>query len=140
MNATARQTVRDFYFEEVILRYQVRIAGKREGLELRDDEVDHLCRVFLSEVLPRGTPSLPEKMARKAKAAYIEELQTEVQGLIKREMERVAKYWATVDPDKIRRERKILPEVWDRRPYMRWPHPLTKDDSKVYLPDIDAVT
>jgi hypothetical protein len=51
-------------------------------------------------------------------------------------------YWDLWDKsaDNVRTERGISEEIWEGRPYMRWPDPLTRDEWEYEIPDVSALS
>src|SRR5215207_10369795 len=78
-------------------------------------------------------------LARRALKEHIDlSSETEMQALAAAAMQEVRQYWAQ-DFDAVRTKRGISREVWEARPYMRWPDPLTQSDSEIFLPDVSVV-
>jgi hypothetical protein len=93
----------------------------------------------LAYALPNLSDADLKVLSRRALKEHIDlSSETEMQTFVAGSMQEVREYWAQ-DFDAVRTKRGISREVWEARPYMRWPDPSTQGDSEVSLPDVSVV-
>ena len=139
LDTVKRTEKRDYLHNELLLERKIRLSAKMlTGKDPKQAEVTYLTRRFHAEHAeiapePGIGPATPER-----RSDHKSELRSLVDDFIKAQMRKVEEYWR-YNPDKVRTDRAISKEIWEERPYVRWPDPSTKNDSVLWLPNISAV-